>query len=295
MTTNQLSDSAHAKHPIFQKFAQPLKEWGGAATLLIAILYTFPFDVFDRFAKWADKDILIARQTLADAATISIEAAKTATQVSNNPDVAQWYYAKFYNVLYPNRDAVRRAARYLKSTEVQQIAAYFVLIGQVKDGLGLFEIALRTAKAEGLHPGSLLRDKALALYAASPVQDVVQGRAVYKEALVSIAQVPAQDARLLTMFVMELAGQERLFGDWKCGRDLQEKINGLARQLTSQGQVPQAVYERLNSPFDRQRVGQPTAGCSDLYDLIPKGPEYVALPAAPPAPLATPASTSAAD
>jgi hypothetical protein len=35
---------------IDQKILNAIKEWGGIATVIITILYTFPFDIFDRIS-----------------------------------------------------------------------------------------------------------------------------------------------------------------------------------------------------------------------------------------------------
>jgi tetratricopeptide (TPR) repeat protein len=171
---------------IIRRALQLVKEWGAAATLMIAILYTFPFDVFDRYTKWWDKDVTVARQALSDAASIWLEQAKT-TNAALDPralDVIQRaYQTKFFNVVHVNRDALSRAAPRLYFHEVQQIASLLTMIGQASTALPFFDAAIEKAKREGISHSNIMRDKAQALFMPGPAQDIEEARRAYVEAI----------------------------------------------------------------------------------------------------------------
>jgi tetratricopeptide (TPR) repeat protein len=163
-----------------------LKEWGGAATLLIALLYTFPFDAFDRFTKWREKDVITARQALADAASVWIEQAKTSTQTTDARMadlLTRSFKIKLFNIVYTNREALLRAAPALKANEVSQLAAMMTSIGRIADALPYYEIAIEKAKEDKLNYANVVRDRAQTLFTMSPVQDIGKARNAYLEAL----------------------------------------------------------------------------------------------------------------
>jgi len=265
------------KHP-FAAFIKALKEWGGAATLLIAILYTFPFDAIDRFSKWRERDVLITRQALAEAATISIDAAKSSIQL-NNPDIAQWYQAKFFNVVYANKDAFKRAIPSLKSNEVQQFAGYLVLTGQVPESLPFYDVAVEKAKQEDVPYYNYLRDKAKAYYA---LQNSTDGRKTYAESLKIIATTNPPLLSLQAIYVYELARLEKNIGDWQCGASLETSLEPIILQIASMDRFTKSAYDQMRSMPVIQRENQSNVGCPDLLELIPKLPPFLQTVTAPP-------------
>jgi hypothetical protein len=60
-----------------------LKEWGGVATLLIAILYTFPSTVLDRVTSSEEKELARARQALSEGSSMMIERLLNAPKITD--------------------------------------------------------------------------------------------------------------------------------------------------------------------------------------------------------------------
>jgi tetratricopeptide (TPR) repeat protein len=256
-----------------------LKEWGGAATLMIALLYTFPFDAFDRFTKWRDSDVLAARQVLSDAATISIEFAKTPKELQNDPNIVNLYQAKFGNLIYSNRDALVRAAPLMETTEIRMIAAYLANIGQMKQSLQYYEIALAKARRDGLSIVMLLTEIAQVHYAS---RNPAEGRKLYKEAVELSANADPPDLRRQVGDLADLAYLEKQSGDWDCGQSLQQQILPSIQKLVSIDPLSRTYFARHQSAMVQPRGNQPGLGCPDLLKLAPELPEYMnAFPAIP--------------
>jgi hypothetical protein len=265
------------------KSMQILKEWGGAATLLIAILYTFPFDAFDRYSKWRDSDVTIARHVLAEAATISIDAAKTAAQLGAGADISGFYSAKFWNAIYPNREALARAVPKLKSNEVAQVGSYFYQIGLSKEAVAYYDAAIEKVKQEGLPPIRMLREKGVLLFDNSPARDVARGREAYVESIKLLGALSATDVRLHTIYLLELAQREMDAGDWLCGQSLYTKVDPVIRTIAEYDPYTRDTYQRMRAVTVPQKVGQPEQGCPEILNLMPVLPRFQSVrPAAQP-------------
>lgn len=80
-STEFIDDTNQTKR-LDQHILSFIKDWGGVATVIIAILYTFPFDIFDRIVHRKEANLASARHALAD--TFSLRADKiSALQKAN--------------------------------------------------------------------------------------------------------------------------------------------------------------------------------------------------------------------
>src|SRR4051812_11343805 len=88
-----------------QKITTALKEWGPVATLLIAILYTYPVGLMDRLLSTREKQLITrekqliqSRQVLSDGGSIMIEPILNTSQTTD-PRVLE-LMNNMYNVKY---------------------------------------------------------------------------------------------------------------------------------------------------------------------------------------------------
>jgi len=63
-TISEKTHAANGHRSLSKKALEFIKEWGGVATVLIAILYTFPFDAASKIISWRYQSLLEARRTL---------------------------------------------------------------------------------------------------------------------------------------------------------------------------------------------------------------------------------------
>src|SRR4051812_1743012 len=148
-----------------QKITTALKEWGAVATLLIAILYTFPVGLKDRLTSTREKQLIQSRPVLSDGGSLMIErilnTSKTtdprALELMNN-----MYNVKYYNLIYSNRGLLKESINYLRSSELSTMAGLLYFSGLTAEALAYYDIAEQRAKEEGVPYANILRDKAQA-------------------------------------------------------------------------------------------------------------------------------------
>jgi hypothetical protein len=169
-----------------QRLVTALKECGGVATLLIAILYTFPSTVLDRVTSSEEKELARARQALSEGSSMMIERLLNApkiTDVRATDMMNNLYNVKFYNLIYTNSDLLARNRGKLRSSELAIMAGLLAFSGNAKEALIYFDAAIARAKSENVPYVNILRDKAQVLMYPGPTQDLALGRKSYVDVL----------------------------------------------------------------------------------------------------------------
>jgi hypothetical protein len=125
-----------------------IKEWGGVATVLIAILYTFPFDAASRFISWRDHDISEARQILSEIAALYADQTSSVEKLKDGYTksfLQNTYAIRIYNKLYQNKDLIRRASGDLVYSELYALGSFLTLANIQDEGFFYYNLALNKA------------------------------------------------------------------------------------------------------------------------------------------------------
>jgi hypothetical protein len=220
---------------INQKALAFVKEWGVVVTVLIAIMYTFPFELTDRIINWREHDLKIARQALTEIATLQAEKVMNTIKLSELPDpsvsdfVSNTYNMRIYNALYSNKEIFLGVSDRLLYSELYAIAGGFVLSGQIRDGLPFYRLAIKKSEHDDFALIGALREQARALFISSTLPDTEANHNDYiKQAregyLRGLGLMDDRDhvafSESYVLYLSELASGELTFGDWKCGADL---------------------------------------------------------------------------
>jgi hypothetical protein len=250
-----------------QRLVTALKEWGGVATLLIAILYTFPSTVLDRVTSSEEKELARARQALSEGSSMMIERLLNApkiTDVRATDMMNNLYNVKFYNLIYTNSDLLARNRGKLRSSELAIMAGLLAFSGNAKEALIYFDAAIARAKSENVPYVNILRDKAQVLMYPGPTQDLALGRKSYVDVLGFFAnEKHPMAARQHALFLAELALFEATVGDWACGQALKADAENALQIVQFRDPSVAPFYTIFTENFSGAKQGdtQPTDGC----------------------------------
>jgi hypothetical protein len=153
--------------PKVKSVYEQLKDWAGLVSLVIALLYTFPIGVWDRFvtteARRSAEELASLRSTMDHASKILAEGARA---ISSIPDpalrdiVGRAFNTRLFLLMSKNREALEAHKRDFKPPELIAIAYNFFLTNQPDVSLSFYEAAEQHPDAD-----SLLRVEALRLRA----------------------------------------------------------------------------------------------------------------------------------
>lgn len=252
-----------------------LKEWGGIGTLIIAVFYTFPFDVFDRFvntqqrAREAEENAIESvRRSLAEMAALRAEKASRLQQSADaryQNEINGAYDIRIYNLIYTQKEQFRKYADKLRSSELYMIGGSLSLIGEVGDAQYYYDKAISTAQNEEKSRTilTIYREKGNSLFMDTPYRDLEKGRSAYLAALNILAK--EQSGYATSMYVVnlsELVAGEILYGDWPCGMSKRPYVNALFEKLGAGNAFVSGYYDLFNSVNSPAREGK---GCG--YDI----------------------------
>jgi hypothetical protein len=251
-----------------------VKEWGGVATVLIAILYTFPFDAAGKFMNWREQSLLDARKALTEVA--ALYATQTSALAAIQDPAARsflsgTYQIRIYNELLQNKAAINGAAKDLLSSELYMVAGLYTLSG-FPDGLPYYKLALAKAPSDG-ERATIYRELGNALFSPGPIQNVPDARDAYVHALKISSSVSYLEPNY-AWFVTELGRFEMVFGDWKCGQQLTSYGLPLLQLVAAGANANQGT--RDTASFFQSSVAalvrgpnQPAEGCAYSIPLLP--------------------------
>jgi hypothetical protein len=109
-----------------QRMLEFTKEWGGVATVAIAILYTFPFGIIDRIVNGQEHRLQMAREALSQFAALQVDRIATTSRISEpqaRDFVNNMYQVRIYNIINQNKDLFREEANKLIFSEAYAIGS----------------------------------------------------------------------------------------------------------------------------------------------------------------------------
>jgi hypothetical protein len=197
------------KVPREKRVLKFVKDWGGVPTVLIAILYTFPFDAAGKFINWREQNLVDARKALSEIAAL-YAAATTAVANVQDPQAKSFlnstYQARIYVALLQNRQVIDAAENRLLSSELYVLGSLYSLAGL--NGIRYYNLAIQESKTEE-EKVTIYREVGNALFSAGPHQNVNEARVDYVQALTPASTIPyqqaiyIQDAAELSYFELE--------------------------------------------------------------------------------------------
>lgn len=254
-----------------------LKEWGGLATLVIALLYTFPFSLVDRYFN-AQRErelgehnaVAEVRRAMSEMAALRAEKASRFVQSSDpryQNEINSAYDIRIYNVIYTQKENFRAWSSKLRSSELYWIGSSLALIGEVGEAQYYYDLAISAAEKENI-PGTILtvlREKGNSLFLDSPYQDVEKARSAYLEAIKVVAGQTSYNSRsFYVSLVSELVSGELLYGSYECGRSNVDTTNFMFGALNSAGVPVGGLYNLFNQNVEtsKPRAALASAPCN---------------------------------
>ncbi len=250
-----------------------LKEWGGVATLVVALLYTFPLGVWDRFILTPKARVAAERAALRETALAlaDIDADYAVRFDGLKSQETRTFYSravssKKYTIFTKNADAIERYAPTLEAAEIVLFAYTAGQAGRIELAERLFDAALVKAEADAdvTLVSDIFRLKG-ALATADPNGiDLDRVRANYSQAVDTLKLIGTEGAGLQSSnSYFEWALFEMHFGDWGCGEALRDKALGKISGIQLVSPETEAYRAQYQQQFmiARQRPGQPADGC----------------------------------
>jgi tetratricopeptide (TPR) repeat protein len=268
-------DLVIAKRPFHKKALEFVKDWGGIATVSIAVAYTFPFSVIERYLSWTEYSVSETRKALTDASAL------IADSVMNSAKIADWqtrafvsdtYNSRIYNILVTHLTTFESAKKKLSHSELLTLAAILSLAGLATDALPYYEAAI-TKATETKNTAALVniyRGKGSALFTPGPVFDLDAARTAYQEVFNRIPKTTdLQSQSTYLMFLTELAAFELKQGDWKCGQIIYKEAKEPLQILATVDQNASGMYQLFETQYAlmTQQPNQTADGCKVKYDV----------------------------
>lgn len=257
-----------AKAPRGKRILKFIQEWGGIATVLIAILYTFPFDAAGKFINWREQNLLDARKAIFDvaalyatgtAAVASVQDAQARFFLSNT------YNIRIFNILKQNEAAIEGAKNQLLSSELYMVGSLYSLSG-FPEAFTFYKRALEKAKTNDERV-TIYREIGSARFTAGPNQDIDEARTSYLNAL-KLASKVSYLQMLYDQDLAELGGFELMNGDWECGHVVASYAANLLDVVAASPNAPQQLRDVDNfvhtvvASYPQPGSNQPSKGCS---------------------------------
>ncbi len=253
-----------------------LKDWGGVGTLLIALIYTFPSNLYQQTFQPEKKAREDLRLIIEQSTMILADGLKAASSTSNPSSASQlnrYYTTRAYLVMARQQESLLKYKDQLTPTELMVVGMNFSIVNRPDLALIFLDASLsqiqRIKEIKGDAAEELvtqlqaLRLKAQLMFLPSKLQHLSTGRNAFKEAI-AIAQTSKSVQEKLSLIDLHhsWAGLERLHGDWACSETqlnaALEILQSIQSQLFDNQQLQQTLIVTSQLP---SRPQQPRQGC----------------------------------
>lgn len=249
-----------------------IKAWGGVASLVIALAYSFPLGLWDRFVVSPEQskaqELQGLRDVISTATNIILKNAEAMTGISDpqmRDQASRAATTQMYLLMQKNGQAFINRKNDFVPAEALVIGNNFMIVNQYASAIEFFEHAQAIAGEDVLSKIEASRMLGKARFFPGPSQDLNAARTSFREGLKlgdNNANFQVQGA-ILTLYT-EWGLLEHQLGDWKCGK---ENI-AVARQMyaqyetviNDQGNLLKIIEAQIGS-LQRQ-VNQPALGCA---------------------------------
>lgn len=270
-TLHRLATLEERTKPKKRTFLENLQAYGGLIALLIAIGYSWPIGVWDRFIvdaqKENEKKISEIRASLTRAAELSVEAGKIQSAISN-PELRDLATRSVMNqmlLIITKNDAEYSNYRdQLFPEELLMIGLMYQNMYLIEKSLKYFQYAVSHPNISQLAALESNRQIAKTYFFPSPIQDIATAREKFTKILEETKESTRIDVIANSITVQSEWGFfEMIAGDWKCGTDnFDEAIDRLAKwqpMINDQGNMMRLLQSKKSSLS--KRAGQASVGC----------------------------------
>lgn len=245
-------------------------EWAGLISLVLALAYSFPLGLWDRFIETEKKrtadEIAELRAAVDQSSAMVADAARSLAGISDpflRDMVMRSLSTRLYILMTKHRAAFERHKEVFGGPEALVIGYNFQSTNQVAAALAFYKQA--QDRAEDLTVEiEARRLRAKALFMPGGLQDRAAARQVYAEGAARLAQQRSPHALSVHMTLLaEWGYMELLDGDWECGQKQIQQARKMYTEfgtlMNDRGNFVQLVDQqtRALSP----KPGQPKNGC----------------------------------
>ena len=205
--------------------------------MLIAILYTFPFEIFDRVINWRTYDITESRQVLTQISELQANKVSSLDRLQDKGSsqfLGSMFDIRIYNLLISNKDILSRSIDKLSFSESYTLGDSYALAGMISAGIPFYEAALKKTSPNDVTRITIDREFGRALFGDFPGQDIKRAREVYRDAFNLLnTNMRLSNAETFYSFLYEYGSLEMTFGDLKCGKAIAAYALAMEKEIAT--------------------------------------------------------------
>lgn len=248
-----------------------VKDWGGVASLLLALAYSFPLGVWDRFIVAEKKRVaeeIAALRAVVDQSTVIMSDGARALAGTQDPflydTIGRAVNTRLFVLMTKHKPEFEKHKQAFTAPELLVIGYNFLNAGHGETALAFFDVAERKAGNDMASQVEALRQRAKLLFLQGPLQDRPRARATFQGALTRLEQARnLQATQTHASLLAEWALFELIDGDWACGQEklarAESELVRLAPYMNDKGNLARLVAERTR--VLQRQPQQPAAGC----------------------------------
>jgi hypothetical protein len=252
-----------------KSFLDLVKDWGGVASLVIAIGYSFPLGIWEKFIQAEQQrtaaEVKSLRSVIEETVSILTEGTRTlsATQDPFLYDTAaRAINTRIFLQMAKHREMFEKHRNELTPPELLVIGNNYTMTGQPELALPFFSAAEEKAKTDMQSRYEAMRQRAKIRFSPGPLQDRPESRKSFQTAVAAMAQTPSLRFASVSL-LSEWALFELLDGDWSCGQqklaEAKRTLEDLAPYMNDNGNFLRLITQRTQAL--NIKVGQPSVGC----------------------------------
>jgi hypothetical protein len=258
-------------HPKPKSVVDRLKDWGGVASLVIAIAYSFPIGLWDRFIepekKKAEQEVADLRSTIEQSTIMMADGARALAGISDPflyDVVGRSVNTRLYVLMAKHKAAFHRHKDAFTAPESLVIGYNFLSTNQIEAALIFLQHAQDQAGGDLATEVEAMRLRAKALFIQGPLQDRATARSIFAAAISRTEQHRSHQAiSSYISLTAEWGLFELLDGDWACGQKqialTRRAYAGFAPFMNDHGNFGRLVEEKTKALAPRP--GQSMSGC----------------------------------
>ena len=246
-----------------------LKDWGGLVSLIIAIGYSFPIGIWDRFIEPEKRrvasEIQTIRSVIEGTTTMLSEGARTLASIQDPflyDTAARAINTRIFLQMNKHRLLFEKHKKALTPPELIMIGNNFTMTGQPDAALPFIITAQENAGLDVQTKVEAMRQRAKILFSEGPLQNRQESRKYFNDAISIMSPLPTMKYASMSLLA-EWALFELLDGDWACGQEklaeAKTALNELSPYMNDNGNFAKLISQRTQSLS--LRPGQTTTGC----------------------------------
>jgi hypothetical protein len=220
--------------PKLKTWLDKLKDWGGVASLVIAIGYSFPLGLWEKFylpgKQREAAEVQKLRDVIEQTTTILSEGARSIASIQDpflKDTAARAINTRIFLLLSKHRVDFETYGKQLTAPELLVVGHNFAMTNQAEAALPYFEAALATAGPDVQSKFEAMRQIAKSRFAPGAQQNRIAARKGFASAVDLASGIGTMKFHAASLNA-EWALFELIDGDWSCG---QAKLSQARLQL----------------------------------------------------------------